>query len=200
MEIQIQGGGTLSVNDAVFARPYTEDLVHQVVTAYLAGARSGTKAQKSRGEVRGSTRKLFKQKGTGNARAGNLRTPIRVGGGRAFPAKPRDHGQKVNRKMYRAGLSTILSELLRQGRIRVVEDFDVAEPKTRALVAKLAEMSLKNALIVSEEPSENLYLAARNLPGMGILDAVALDPVSLVRADTIIMTKASLEKIEEWLA
>ncbi len=200
MEIQIKDGASLTVNEAVFDRPYKEDLVHQVVTAYMAAGRSGTKRQKSRAEVQGSTRKLFKQKGTGNARAGNLRTPIRVGGGRAFAARPRDFSQKVNRKMYRVALAQILSELLRSGRLTIVDSFDIAEPKTKSLVAKLREMSLDNALIVSEEPSENLYLAARNLPGMGILDAVGLDPVSLVRANNVVMTTDSLKKIEEWLA
>lgn len=201
MDIQLNDkSGSLSVSDAVFDAPYREDLVHQAVTAYLAGGRAGTKAQKTRSEVAGSTRKLFKQKGTGSARPGSLRTPLRRGGGVTFAAKPRNHEQKINRKMYRGAMASIIAELNRQGRLKVVESFDVSEPKTKALIAKLKEFSLERALIVSEESSENLYLSARNLHGMGVLDVAALDPVSLVSADAVIMTVSSVKKIEEWLA
>ena len=201
MEITITGSGnTLSVSDAVFGREFSEDLVHQVVVAYQAAARAGTKAQKSRAEVNGTTKKSKRQKG-GGARHGALTAPIFVGGGRAFAAKPRSFVQKVNRKMYRAAISAILSELNRQGRLKVVESFDVDAPKTKGLVAKLAGFEVgQRPLIVTENASENLFLAARNLPYVQVRDVQGLDPVSLVCADSVLITAEAVKKIEEWLA
>lgn len=201
MELTITGSGnTLSVSDAVFGREFSEDLVHQVVVAYQAGARAGTKAQKSRAEVNGTTKKSKRQKG-GGARHGALTAPIFVGGGRAFAAKPRSFVQKVNRKMYRAAISAILSELNRQGRLKVVESFDVDAPKTKGLVAKLAGFEVgQRPLIVTENASENLFLAARNLPYVQVRDVQGLDPVSLVCADSVLITAEAVKKIEEWLA
>jgi large subunit ribosomal protein L4 len=200
MELAVIGSGkTLSVSDAVFGREFSEDLVHQVVVAYRNAGRAGTKAQLTRSEVSGTTKKFKKQKG-GGARHGDYRAPIFVGGGVSFAAKPRSFAQKVNRKMYRAAVCAIISELNRQGRLKIVDAFDVSEPKTKALVAKLAEMGVSRPLIVSEEPSEALYLAARNVPYVQVLDAQTIDPVSLVGAETVIMTADSVKKIEEWLA
>ena len=200
MELAVIGSGkTLSVSDAVFGREFSEDLVHQVVVAYRNAGRAGTKAQLTRSEVSGTTKKFKKQKG-GGARHGDYRAPIFVGGGVSFAAKPRSFAQKVNRKMYRAAVCAIISELNRQGRLKIVDAFDVSEPKTKALVAKLAEMGVARPLIVSEEPSEALYLAARNVPYVQVLDAQTIDPVSLVGAETVIMTADSVKKIEEWLA
>lgn len=156
-------GGTVQVSDAAFGREFNQDLVHQMVTAYLAGARQGTRAQKTRSDVSGGGKKPFKQKGTGRARAGTIRSPIWRGGGTTFAARPQDHSQKLNKKMYRAGMQSIVSELARQERLVVVESFDLEAPKTRGLIAKLAELGLKEALIVTEDVSENLYLASRNL-------------------------------------
>ena len=201
MELTITGSAnTLSVSDAVFGREFSEDLVHQVVVAYQAAARAGTKAQKSRAEVNGTTKKSKRQKG-GGARHGALTAPIFVGGGRAFAAKPRSFVQKVNRKMYRAAISAILSELNRQGRLKVVESFDVDAPKTKGLVAKLAGFEVgQRPLIVTENASENLFLAARNLPYVQVRDVQGLDPVSLVCADSVLITAEAVKKIEEWLA
>ena len=200
MELAVIGSGkTLSVSDAVFGREFSEDLVHQVVVAYRNAGRAGTKAQLTRSEVSGTTKKFKKQKG-GGARHGDYRAPIFVGGGVSFAAKPRSFAQKVNRKMYRAAVCAIISELNRQGRLKIVDAFDVSEPKTKALVAKLAEMGVSRPLIVSEEPSEALYLAARNVPYVQVLDSQTIDPVSLVGAETVIMTADSVKKIEEWLA
>ena len=201
MELTITGSGnTLSVSDAVFGREFSEDLVHQVVVAYQAAARAGTKAQKSRAEVNGTTKKSKRQKG-GGARHGALTAPIFVGGGRAFAAKPRSFVQKVNRKMYRAAISALLSELNRQGRLKVVESFDVDAPKTKGLVAKLAGFEVgQRPLIVTENASENLFLAARNLPYVQVRDVQGLDPVSLVCSDSVLITAEAVKKIEEWLA
>ncbi len=194
------GGKTVSVSDAIFGREYSEDLVHQVVVAYRNAGRSGTKAQKTRAEVNGTTKKSKKQKG-GGARHGALTAPIFVGGGRAFAAKPRSFAQKVNRKMYRAAIAAILSELNRQGRIMVVESFDVEGPKTKGLIDKMAGLNLgRRPLIVTEEASENLYLSARNLPYVQVRDVQGMDPVSLVGADSVVMTADAVKKIEEWLA
>ena len=192
--------GTVTVSDKTFARDYNEDLVHQVVTAYMAGGRQGTKAQKTRSQVSGGGRKPFRQKGTGRARAGTIRSPIWVGGGRAFAASPRDYSQKVNRKMYRGALSSILSELARQGRLLVVESFSVAEPKTRLLIKELSALNAKEALIVSDSLDENTYLASRNVPKVAAIDVSAVDPVSLVSYDKVIMTVPALKKFEEMLA
>ncbi len=200
MEIQMQGGQTLDVSEKAFGREYNQALVHQVVTAYLAGARAGTKAQKSRSAVRGGGVKPWRQKGTGRARAGSIRSPLWRGGGQAFAASPRDYSQKVNRKMYRGAMAAILSELVRQERLVVVESFSVPAPKTRELVARLRELALDDVLIVSDEADENLYLAARNLYHVGVCDTDTLDPVSLVGFDKVLITVDSLRKLEERFA
>ena len=200
MELNITNGKTLSVSDAVFGREFSEDLVHQVVVAYRNAGRAGTKAQKTRSEVNGTTKKSKKQKG-GGARHGALTAPIFVGGGVTFAAKPRSFAQKVNRKMYRAAIAAILSALNRQGRITVVEGFDVDAPKTSGLVSKLGELKVgQRPLIVTEDASENLYLSARNLPYVQVRDVQGLDPVALVGADTVVITSDAVKKIEEWLA
>ncbi|WP_027080652.1 50S ribosomal protein L4 [Luteimonas mephitis] len=190
----------LSVSDAVFGREFSEDLVHQVVVAYRNAGRAGTKAQKTRSEVNGTTKKSKKQKG-GGARHGALTAPIFVGGGVTFAAKPRSFEQKVNRKMYRAAIAAILSELNRQGRLKVVDAFDVEASKTKALVSKLKDHELgRRPLIVTEEASEHLYLSARNLPYVEVRDVQGLDPVALVSADSVLVTSDAVKKIEEWLA
>ena len=201
MELTIKGSGNkVSVSEAVFGREFSQDLVHQVVVAYRNAGRSGTKAQKTRSEVNGTTKKSKKQKG-GGARHGALTAPIFVGGGVTFAAKPRSFAQKVNRKMYRAAIAAILSELNRQGRITVVEGFDVDAPKTSGLVSKLGELKVgQRPLIVTEDASENLYLSARNLPYVQVRDVQGLDPVALVGADTVVITSDAVKKIEEWLA
>ena len=201
MELAINGSNNkLSVSDAIFGREFSEDLVHQVVVAYRNAGRAGTKAQKTRAEVNGTTKKSKMQKG-GGAGHGALTAPIFVGGGVTFAAKPRSFSQKVNRKQYRAAMAVILSELNRQGRITVVESFDVDAPKTSGLVAKLKDFDLgKRPLIVTEDASENLYLSARNLPYVEVRDVQGLDPVSLVGADSVLVTTEAVKKIEEWLA
>jgi large subunit ribosomal protein L4 len=200
MELAINNGKTLSVSDAVFGREFSQDLVHQVVVAYRNAGRAGTKAQKTRSEVNGTTKKSKKQKG-GGARHGALTAPIFVGGGVTFAAKPRSFAQKVNRKMYRAAMAAILSELNRQGRITVVESFELDGPKTSGMVAKLKELSVgKRPLIVTEEASEAVYLSARNLPYVDVRDVQGLDPVALVGADSVVVTTDAVKKIEEWLA
>ncbi|HET6604335.1 MAG TPA: 50S ribosomal protein L4 [Xanthomonadaceae bacterium] len=200
MELAIVGSDKpLSVSDAVFAREFNRDLVHQVVVAHRAAGRSGTKAQKSRSDVRGTTKKFKRQKG-GGARHGDYRAPIFVGGGVTFAARPRSFEQKVNRKMYRGAISAILSELNRLGRLKVVESFEVAEPRTKALAARLREFGVSRPLIVTEEATEALYLAARNIPHVEIRDVQGIDPVSLVGADCVVMTVDAVKKVEEWLA
>ena len=201
MELAITGSANkLSVSDDVFGREFSEDLVHQVVVAYRNAGRSGTKAQKTRAEVNGTTKKSKKQKG-GGARHGALTAPIFVGGGVTFAAKPRSFAQKVNRKMYRAAISSILSELNRQNRLKVVEAFDVDATKTSALIEKLKGFDLgKRPLIVTEDASENLYLSARNLPYVEVRDVQGLDPAALVGADSVLITADAIKKIEEWLA
>lgn len=200
MELNVIGAKPLEVSDAVFGGEFRESLVHQVVVAYQAGARAGTKAQKTRSEVRGTTKKSKRQKG-GGARHGALTAPIFVGGGVTFAAKPRSFGQKVNRKMYRGALRSILAELHRQERLKVVEGFGIDEPRTKALLAKLAELEVAGrVLLVDDSASEALYLAARNVPGVHVVDVAALDPVSLVGADHVVVTAESAKKIEEWLA
>jgi large subunit ribosomal protein L4 len=201
MELAVIGSGTkLSVSDSVFDREFSQDLVHQVVVAFRNAGRAGTKAQLTRSEVRGTTKKFKKQKG-GGARHGDYRAPIFVGGGVTFAAKPRSFEQKVNRKMYRGALCAILSELNRQGRLSVVEQFEVAEAKTKSLVGKLKEMGLSQTpLIVTEGGSDALYLAARNIPYVQVRDVQGLDPVALVGAEHVIMTADAVKKVEEWLA
>ena len=201
MELTITGSANkLSVSDEVFGREFSEDLVHQVVVAYRNAGRAGTKAQKTRAEVNGTTKKSKKQKG-GGARHGALTAPIFVGGGVTFAAKPRSFAQKVNRKQYRAAMAAILSELNRQGRLKVVEAFDIDAPKTRGLVEKLAGLDLgKRPLIVTEDASEDLFLSARNLPYVQVRDVQGLDPVALVGADSVLITADAIKKVEEWLA
>jgi large subunit ribosomal protein L4 len=191
--------GTVSVSDVAFAREYNEDLIHQVVTAYMAGARQGTRAQKTRSEVAGGGKKPWRQKGSGRARAGTIRSPIWRSGGVAFAAKPQDHSQKVNRKMYRAALRSIMSELARQNRLVVVESMELAEPKTRLLVKQLGEYGLDSVLIVSTEVGENLYLAARNLHKVDVRDVDGVDPVSLIGHEKVMITVDAVRKLEEML-
>lgn len=204
MDLNIQAGGgkseTIQVSDAVFAADYNEALIHQVVNAYLAGARSGTKANKNRSAVSGGGIKPWRQKGTGRARAGTSRSPIWRSGGVTFAASPRDYSQKLNRKMYRGALRSILSELLRSERLVVVSEFSVSAPKTKELVGKLDELGAKEALIVASQPDENLYLAARNLYGVDVCDAREIDPVSLVGFDKVVITSEALKQLEERLS
>ncbi len=191
--------GTVEVSDVAFGKEFNEDLVHQVVTAYLARARQGTRAQKTRSEVSGGGAKPWRQKGTGRARAGTIRSPIWRTGGKAFAAKPQDHSQKVNRKMYRAALRAIFSELARQERLIVVEEFAVDAPKTKQLVAKLSELNLSDVLIVGDNVDENLYLSARNLHKVDVRDVSAVDPVSLIACEKVLITVAALKKFDEAL-
>jgi len=201
MELAINGSANkLSVSDEVFGREFSQDLVHQVVVAYRNAGRSGTKAQKTRSEVNGTTKKSKKQKG-GGARHGALTAPIFVGGGVTFAAKPRSFEQKVNRKMYRAAMKAILSELARQDRLTVVDTFDLDATNTKSLIVKLKDLNVgKRPLIVTEDASEHLYLSARNLPYVEVRDVQGLDPASLVGADTVVITADAVKKIEEWLA
>ena len=193
-------GGSVEISETAFAREYNEALVHQVVVAYLAGARQGTKSQKSRSDVRGGGRKPWRQKGTGRARAGTIRSPIWRGGGATFAARPQDHSQKVNRKMYRGALRCILSELIRQDRLVACEAFSVDAPKTKALLEQLKPLNLDNVLIVSETVDENLYLAARNLKHVDVRDVEGVDPVSLISYEKVLVTVGALKKLEESLA
>jgi large subunit ribosomal protein L4 len=199
MKLAVSGGKDIQVSEATFGRDFSEPLVHQVVTAYLAGARAGTKAQKNRSAVSGGGKKPWRQKGTGRARVGTIRSPIWVGGGRTFAAAPRDHSQKVNRKMYRGALQAILSELVRQERLTVVDAIAMDAPSTKGLRSKLDEMGFESGLIVTAEVDSNLYLSSRNLPGVHCLDVAGIDPVSLVSADRVLMTVEAIEKIQEWL-
>jgi len=199
MKLAVAGGKDIQVSDATFGREFSEALVHQVVTSYLAGGRAGTKAQKSRAAVSGGGRKPYRQKGTGRARAGTIRSPLWRGGGVTFAAQPRDHSQKVNRKMYRGALQAILSELVRQDRLVVVDSISVDEPRTQALVKVLAEHGLREGLIITAGLDENLYLASRNLPGVHCIDVAGIDPVSLVAADKVLVTVDAIGKIQEWL-
>jgi len=199
MNLNLVAGGSVEVSEVAFGRDFNEALVHQVVTAYLAGGRQGTRKQKTRSEVSGGGRKPWNQKGTGRARAGTIRSPIWVGGGRAFAARPQGHSQKVNRKMYRAAMQCILAELVRQERLIVVETFELAEAKTKAMLVKLAEFGATDALIVTEVVETGLYLAARNIPKIDVVDAAGINPVSLVGSEKVIVTVAALKKIEELL-
>ncbi|WP_455385177.1 50S ribosomal protein L4 [Acidihalobacter prosperus] len=202
MELQVHGSGkAISVSDALFARDFNESLVHQAVVAYMAAGRAGTKAQKTRAEVSGGGIKPWRQKGTGRARAGSIRSPIWVGGGRAFAAKPRSYAQKLNKKMYRAAMRSIFSELARQERLVVVDAFELEAPKTKAFLAALDGVSdVRNALIVAAEPAEALWLGARNVPHVDVTDVAGLDPVRLVGHERVIVTVDALKQIEEWLA
>ena len=199
MELNTHSGGKVTVSDAAFGREFNEGLVHEVVTAYLAGGRSGTKAQKTRSDVSGGGSKPWRQKGTGRARAGTIRSPLWRSGGRAFAARPRDFGKKVNRKAYRAALQSILSELVRQERLVIVDDLRVEEPRTKALLAKLKELGTENALLVTEDVDENLYLASRNVASVDVSDTLGLDPVRLIGFERVVMTQDALKRVEEWL-
>lgn len=203
MELTVTGStnGSVAVSDATFSREFNEALVHQVVTAYLAGARQGTRAQKTRSEVSGGGKKPWKQKGSGRARAGTIRSPIWRSGGVTFAAKPQDYTQKVNRKMYRAAMQVILSELVRQERLVVVDELKVAEPKTKVLNAMLKEKGfVDSTLIISEEVDQNLFLASRNIPKIEVRDAAGIDPLSLVAYEKVVLTVPALKKIEEMFA
>jgi large subunit ribosomal protein L4 len=200
MELNVIGAKPLSVSDEVFGAEFKQALIHQVVVAYQAGGRAGTQSQLSRGEMSGTTKKFKKQKG-GGARHGDYRAPIFVGGGRTFAAKPRSYEQKVNRKSYRVAIRSILAELNRAGRLKVVESFGIENPKTSTMVAKLAELEVSGrVLLVSEDASEAVFLGARNIPYINVLDVMALNPVSLVGSDHVVMTVDAVKKIEEWLA
>ncbi|GGN36278.1 MULTISPECIES: 50S ribosomal protein L4 [Marinomonas] len=201
MNLNLTGAeGTVEVSDVAFAREYNEALVHQVVTSYLAGARQGSRAQKTRSEVAGGGRKPWKQKGSGRARAGTIRSPLWRSGGVTFAAKPQDHSQKVNKKMYRAAMRTIWSELVRQDRLVVVEELKLEAPKTKLFIAKMAELNIENALIVSDQLDDNLFLAARNIPNVDVRDAASIDPVSLIAYDKVLVTVGALKQVEEALA
>jgi large subunit ribosomal protein L4 len=194
------GKGTeIHLSDEAFGRAYNESLVHQVVTAYMAAGRAGTKAQKTRAEVRGGGKKPWSQKGTGQARAGSSRSPIWVGGGRTFAARPRDFSQKVNRKMYRAAMQTMVSELTRQDRIVAVESMELAAPKTKLLISRLAELGLTRALILVEAYEEKLFLAARNVPYVEVMPVASLDPLSLVKHDKVVATVGALRMLDQRL-
>jgi large subunit ribosomal protein L4 len=200
MELAVADGSKIQVSDGIFGRDFSEALVHQVVIAYLAGGRAGTKAQKNRSAVSGGGRKPWRQKGTGNARAGTIRSPLWRSGGVTFAAQPRDFSQKVNRKQYRGALKSILSELVRHERLLVVDSLSLEEPRTRLATELLARVGVERGLLVDAEPDTNLYLATRNVPGVFVLAADRIDPVSLVSADKVVMTRAAVEKIQEWLA
>ena len=198
MKVKVKGGSdTLELADATFGAAFNGPLVHQVVTAHLAGARAGTKAQKNRSEVSGSGKKPWKQKGTGRARVGSIRSPLWVGGGRTFAARPRSFEQKVNRKMYRGAMRSVLSELLRQERLLVTSELQVSAAKTKELRGKLEKLGFTKGLVIVEAFDMKLWLAARNLPNVDVLEAQLIDPVSLVGADNILVTAAALKIIEE---
>lgn len=200
MDLNVQGGATLQVSDAVFGAEYKETLVHQVVTAYMAAARSGTKANKNRSAVSGGGVKPFRQKGTGRARQGTSRSPIMRAGGVTFAASPRNYAQKVNRKMYRGAIRSILSELLRQDRLVVVDSFAIDAPKTKQLLEKLKALDITDVMVVTAQEDENLFLASRNLYHVDVRDAQELDPVSMVGYEKVLMTTDALKQIEERLS
>ena len=200
MELQLQGSGSVMLSDDTFGQAFKEALVHQVVTACLASARSGNSQQKSRGMVSGGGIKPWRQKGTGRARAGTIRSPLWRGGGATFASVPRDYAQKINRKMYRGAMCSIVSELLRQERLLATGSFAVTAPKTRELAGKLKEMGLDNVLIVTAAKDDNLVLAARNLPNVAISDVAGVDPVSLIGFEKVLFTTAALKQLEERLA
>lgn len=206
MDLQLHNGltgqaqGTIKVAEERFSREFNEALVHQVVTAYLAAARSGTSAQKTRAEVRGGGRKPWKQKGGGRARAGSIRSPLWRSGGVTFAAKTRSYEQKVNRKMYRAAMSSIFSELVRQDRLIVVDEFNADQIKTSAMKARLQEMGITKALIITDKLTQELYLSTRNIPHIEVIDFLFIDPVSLIALDKVVVTAEALKQIEEMLA
>jgi len=196
VNLKTVSGGAIELSEVAFGKDFNEALVHQVVVAYMAGARQGTKAQKSRAEVSGGGKKPFNQKGSGRARAGSIRSPIWRGGGKSFAARSQDWDQKVNRKMYRGAMQCILAELVRQDRLVFVEDFTVSAPKTKELLGKLNALGLQNALIITDAVDENLYLAARNLPHVEVIDTTAVDPVSLIGFDKVLMSVPAAKKLE----
>jgi large subunit ribosomal protein L4 len=201
LNAQGQSTESVSASDEAFGREYNEALVHQVVTAYMANARQGTRAQKDRGEVKHSTKKPWRQKGTGRARAGTTSSPLWRGGGRTFPNRPDENfTHKVNRKMFRAGLSSILSQLAREERLVVVDTFTIDAPKTKLLAQKLKGMGLENVLIITDAIDDNLHLSSRNLPHVHIVTVANADPVSLIRHDKIVVTRGAVAKIEELFA
>ena len=205
MELKIEKSGkkqagTMSVADNVFAAKFNEPLIHQVLVSYMAGSRSGTKAQKSRSEVRGGGKKPWRQKGTGRARAGTIRSPIWRGGGVTFAAKSRDFSKKINKKMFRGAMRSIFSELVRQERFVCVDEFDVSESKTKLVKEKLDKLGLKEVLIITERLSENLYLGVRNIPKVDVIDSNEIDPYSLIGFEKVLITQAAVEKVEEWLS
>ena len=205
MELKIEKSGkkqagTMSVADNVFAAKFNEPLIHQVLVSYMAGSRSGTKAQKSRSEVRGGGKKPWRQKGTGRARAGSIRSPIWRGGGVTFAAKSRDFSKKINKKMFRGAMRSIFSELVRQKRFVCVDEFDVSESKTKLVKEKLDKLGLKEVLIITEGLSENLYLGVRNIPKVDVMDSNEIDPYSLIGFEKVLITQAAVEKVEEWLS
>jgi large subunit ribosomal protein L4 len=200
MKLKLQDSGSVDVAETAFGVDFNEALIHQVVTAYLAGSRAGTKAQKNRAAVRGGGAKPWNQKGTGRARAGTSRSPIWVGGGRTFAAQPRSYDQKVNKKMYRAAMRSVLSELVRKDRLVIVNELTLEAPKTKLLATKLKEYDLDNVLILNEAFDEKLFLAARNLPNVGICDVASMDPVVLIRFEKVLVTVPALKLIEERLS
>lgn len=200
MQLNVHNGSAIKVSDDVFGADYNEALIHQAVISYQAGARQGTRAQKNRSAVSGGGAKPWRQKGTGRARAGTSRSPIWRSGGKTFPASTQDFSQKMNRKAYRIAMRSILSELVRQERLIIADDFSVKEPKTKQLAAKMKDMKLDDVLVITHEFDENLALASRNLYHIGILDAQEIDPVSLIGFDKVLMTSAAVKQIEEKLA
>ena len=200
MKITTANKKSIEISDSTFSAPYNEALVHQVINAVLAGARSGTKAQKNRSQVSGGGAKPWRQKGTGRARAGTIRSPIWVGGGRTFAARPRDFSQKVNKKMYRAAMRSIVSELLREDRLIVLDKFDIKQPKTKEFKKLTEKLKADSALIVNDKFDENLFLSLRNLKNMEYSDVSSINPVSLMRYEKVIINVESLKKIEERLA
>ncbi|MBO0613165.1 MULTISPECIES: 50S ribosomal protein L4 [Thiothrix] len=200
MELQIANGGSVAVSDEIFAREFNEGLVHQAVVAYMAAGRAGTKAQKTRSDVSGGGCKPFKQKGTGRARAGSIRSPLWRTGGKSFAARPRDFTQKLNKKMYRAAMRAIFSELLRQDRFLVVDSFNIEEPKTKLMLAKLKEYGSNDVLLVSDVDDVNVLLSARNIPYCEVTTVAGLNPVSLVGHQKVVVTTGAVSKIQEWLA
>jgi len=196
VNLKTVSGSAVELSEVAFGKEFNEALVHQVVVAYMAGARQGTKAQKSRAEVSGGGKKPFKQKGSGRARAGSIRSPIWRGGGKSFAARPQDWDQKVNRKMYRGAMQCILAELVRQDRLVLVDDFTVSAPKTKELMTKLQSLGVTNALIITDAVDENLYLAARNIPHIDVIDTTAVDPVSLIGYEKVLMSVPAAKKLE----
>jgi len=202
MDISIHNSSEkVSVSDAAFSAEFNETLVHQLVVSFMSASRAGTKAQKTRSEVRGGGAKPFRQKGTGRARAGTIRSPLWRSGGTTFAARPRDYGKKLNKKMYRTGMRSIVSELLRQDRLIVVDEMTVAEPKTKLMVAKMAEIGVSNkALVLTDGLDSAVYLAARNVPNLVVMDVAIVDPLSLVSQEKVIVDQAALKKLEERLS